>query len=885
MSRRVSPAIVLALLLSLLVMAPATAATARPSEAPRAMGVCDGTPMTKDQVRGVVPEHPNVKDDLHDWGPNGGAICDATWVPGHDPAGTDNYSYFVPQGLALINDNLALVSGYNDFIYGEGEDEDNVCEIHTVNLAAGVGEDQVEASAYLPTGCGHAGGIAIDSSDNIWVSDTHTLYRLDNTLAVVQTIELKGELSGSFLTEDGSTLWLGRWEKDTVGAMYQYGIDQLIDVGNGELTNDTSIATRVIPAGVQGATLDLNGEMWTSMSTSTWGRIGTPNSWGDQCMRFGPGSEEITFDSQGRLVSVFEAGTRKYGDEFFPVIASFYPYSLFDTVPSDDPHNCDDRGDCSAGSPSAGLTNMGFEDPGLAPWKLIEVTDAVDVTGPDAFTGTWEGARMASLGRPRGSASEYQPPGPNEICQEFVVPLEDPVVEFAYNVFTYDYTGYDDFQFDMEVVDPNTGDVLVASQQGAWATGTDLKTTGWRGIQLNLGGHIGETVQLRFSAGGTYDDLYGFWVYLDSASATHLPPEPIVLSAVETASGSVMTDPTTGEVTIAQPYADPSAISINTTVNCPDESIPSSVTLLLDGFGYPMTQTAPPSPAWAATIPEGSVSAGTLSLQAACASGPVIINLGKIVLYDPSGYLTDALTGDPVVGAEVTLYNVPGWTPATDPSDTGPTVCESNLSKPAEDPWSQPAPTAEGVVANPYSGMISPTVNPFISNVDGYYGWDVAEGCWYVVVEADGYETVTSPVVGVPTEVTDLNLTMMPDDLPSFLDVDEDHPFYSDIMWMALTGITTGYSDNTYRPAAAVTRQSMAAFLYRLAGSPDGDDPSCAAAEFPDVPASHPFCGEIRWMVDAGVTTGFTDGTFRPGASVTRQAMSAFMHRYADSVM
>jgi hypothetical protein len=42
----------------------------------------------------------------------------------------------------------------------------------------------------------------------------------------------------------------------------------------------------------------------------------------------------------------------------------------------------------------------------------------------------------------------------------------------------------------------------------------------------------------------------------------------------------------------------------------------------------------------------------------------------------------------------------------------------------------------------------------------GRYGWDVAAGCWYVVVRAPGYETVTSPVVGVPPEVTDLDLDL-----------------------------------------------------------------------------------------------------------------------------
>ncbi len=58
---------------------------------------------------------------------------------------------------------------------------------------------------------------------------------------------------------------------------------------------------------------------------------------------------------------------------------------------------------------------------------------------------------------------------------------------------------------------------------------------------------------------------------------------------------------------------------------------------------------------------------------------------------------------------------------------------------------------------------MDPKVNPFITNSVGYYGWNVAEGCWYVVVEADGYNTLTSPVVGVPTEVTDLHLALTPE--------------------------------------------------------------------------------------------------------------------------
>ena len=113
----------------------------------------------------------------------------------------------------------------------------------------------------------------------------------------------------------------------------------------------------------------------------------------------------------------------------------------------------------------------------------------------------------------------------------------------------------------------------------------------------------------------------------------------------------------------------------------------------------------------------------------------------------------------------------------------------------------------------------------------------------------------------------------------AFPDVPSSHPFCTEIKWLVLEGITTGYGDGTFRPGADVSRQAMAAFLYRFAGEPRGADPSCAVAAFPDVPASHPFCGEIDWLRDEGITTGYGDGTFRPASDVSRQATAAFLHR------
>jgi PKD repeat protein len=123
--------------------------------------------------------------------------------------------------------------------------------------------------------------------------------------------------------------------------------------------------------------------------------------------------------------------------------------------------------------------------------------------------------------------------------------------------------------------------------------------------------------------------------------------------------------------------------------------------------------------------------------------------------------------------------------------------------------------------------------------------------------------------------------TLTPCEEPPFSDVPTSHPFCAEIRWMKETGISTGFNDGTYRPSIAVTRQAMSAFMARLAGA--GTPPACTEPPFSDVPTSHPFCAEIRWMKETGVSTGFNDGTYRPSIEVTRQAMSAFMARLAGA--
>lgn len=112
-----------------------------------------------------------------------------------------------------------------------------------------------------------------------------------------------------------------------------------------------------------------------------------------------------------------------------------------------------------------------------------------------------------------------------------------------------------------------------------------------------------------------------------------------------------------------------------------------------------------------------------------------------------------------------------------------------------------------------------------------------------------------------------------------FSDVPASHPFCQQIMFMVHSGYASGYPDGTFRPSALVTRQAMASFLFRGAGRTKAA--SCAGTPFIDVPVSHPFCQEIAWMASVYITNGYADGSFRPTGTITRQAGAAFIHRFA----
>ncbi len=115
-----------------------------------------------------------------------------------------------------------------------------------------------------------------------------------------------------------------------------------------------------------------------------------------------------------------------------------------------------------------------------------------------------------------------------------------------------------------------------------------------------------------------------------------------------------------------------------------------------------------------------------------------------------------------------------------------------------------------------------------------------------------------------------------------FADVPTTRTFYKEMAWLRAQGISTGWVSSTgvrtYRPDQAITRDQMAAFLYRLAGKPAYTAP--AVSPFKDVSTRRAFYKEMAWLQAEGISEGWPDGTYRPDATVNRAVMAAFLYRY-----
>lgn len=108
----------------------------------------------------------------------------------------------------------------------------------------------------------------------------------------------------------------------------------------------------------------------------------------------------------------------------------------------------------------------------------------------------------------------------------------------------------------------------------------------------------------------------------------------------------------------------------------------------------------------------------------------------------------------------------------------------------------------------------------------------------------------------------------------SFRDVTSAHWAFASVERAAELGLVTGYSDGTFRPDAAVTRAQFVLMLWRMCGKPA----AAKAASFADASADW-YQDALSWAVENGYVNGLSDTRFGPDAPITRQQAMAILFR------
>ena len=138
----------------------------------------------------------------------------------------------------------------------------------------------------------------------------------------------------------------------------------------------------------------------------------------------------------------------------------------------------------------------------------------------------------------------------------------------------------------------------------------------------------------------------------------------------------------------------------------------------------------------------------------------------------------------------------------------------------------------------------------------------------------------TPPSVPAPPEThTGYRACRRDDTCPiwPFADVAPTAWYHDGVHYCVENGLMQGVSTAKFLPNGSTTRAQLAAILWRLEGNPA----PVSTADFSDVADGVWYAGAVRWAADSGVVKGYADGRFRPNDAVTREQMAALLYRFA----
>ncbi len=201
-------------------------------------------------------------------------------------------------------------------------------------------------------------------------------------------------------------------------------------------------------------------------------------------------------------------------------------------------------------------------------------------------------------------------------------------------------------------------------------------------------------------------------------------------------------------------------------------------------------------------------------------------------------------------------------------------VHQENL--PGKQVFSLTVSSGSGAITN-FGGAVTVTL-PYTLR-DGETANEVT--VWYLSGDGTMTELPCTydPATGLATfKVTHFSLYVVGTEpwVNPFTDVSENDWFYDAVRYVSRSGLMQG-TGAAFSSGAATTRGMLVTILWRL----ENASAPLKALSFTDVSGDADYAGAVAWAAENGIVGGYGDGNFGPDDSLTREQLAAILYRYA----
>ena len=236
----------------------------------------------------------------------------------------------------------------------------------------------------------------------------------------------------------------------------------------------------------------------------------------------------------------------------------------------------------------------------------------------------------------------------------------------------------------------------------------------------------------------------------------------------------------------------------------------------------------------------------------------------------------DKITTNTVFSADTTVYAQ--WTHTGSGSSNNGSSGNGNNSGSSSYTVSVPSTIGGQISVTPSNANKGTTVT-FTATPDQGYGLsnltvtDVNGNELALTDDGNGKYTFTMPGSAVT-----ISAVFAPEQLSNpFTDIKERDWFYNEVLYAYAHGLMEGIGNNLFAPKAVTSRAQLVTVLYRLEGAPAVTNRDA----FTDVADSAWYCDAVAWAAANGIVDGYGNGKFGPDDPITREQMAAILYRYA----